>query len=62
MKILKLVMLVILTEVHVGCTDADEVSAVADIRWQSQRRDFHFHFYSQLALILKTLYRPFGTL
>jgi hypothetical protein len=56
MKILKLVKLVILTDVHVGGPEAD------DVQWQSQRRGLHFHFYSQLALILRTLYRPFGAL
>jgi hypothetical protein len=39
----KLVKLVVLTEVHVGGTNAD-VTAVADIQWQSQGRDLHFHF------------------
>jgi hypothetical protein len=62
MKILKLVKLVVLTVVHVGGTDVDDITAIADIQWQSQRRDLHFHFHSQLALILKTLYRPFGAL
>jgi hypothetical protein len=40
MEILKLVKLAVLTEVHVGGSDADDIS-VADTPWQSQGRDLH---------------------
>jgi hypothetical protein len=40
MKTLKLVKSVVLTEVHVGGTDANDVAAVADIQRQSQGARF----------------------